>query len=56
MDSNVNENLTIFGSNVKKFRLSNKYTQEKLAEIIGVSAVQIGRIEGDSPLYRRNLS
>lgn len=45
MDSNVNENLTIFGSNVKKFRLSNKYTQEKLAEIIGISAVQIGRIE-----------
>lgn len=45
MENNINENLTIFGSNVKKFRLSNKYTQEKLAEIIGISAVQIGRIE-----------
>lgn len=45
MEDNSKDNLVIFGSNVKKFRISNKYTQEKLAEIIGISAVQIGRIE-----------
>ncbi len=45
MKKNSNKNLVIFGSNVKKYRVLKKYTQEQLSEIIGISSVQIGRIE-----------
>lgn len=45
MKSKSNINLIIFGANVKKYRVMKKYTQEQLSDIIGISSVQVGRIE-----------
>ncbi|MDD3303869.1 MAG: helix-turn-helix transcriptional regulator [Clostridia bacterium] len=40
-----NNNLLIFGNNVKNYRLLKGITQEQLAESISISTVQLGRIE-----------
>ena len=46
MTNNLRSNeLLIFGNNVKNYRLLKGLTQEQLAELISISAVQLGRIE-----------
>lgn len=40
-----NNDLLIFGNNVKNYRLLKGITQEQLAESISISTVQLGRIE-----------
>jgi transcriptional regulator with XRE-family HTH domain len=39
------EIVTLFGKNVRRLRLMRNKTQEELAEDIGISQVQIARIE-----------
>jgi len=40
-----NDIVKLFGKNVKRLRLMRNKTQEELAEDIGISQVQIARIE-----------
>ena len=38
-------NVTVFSENMKKFRLAKKYTQEEVAEKLGVTAQSVSRWE-----------
>ncbi|HDR7686068.1 TPA: helix-turn-helix transcriptional regulator [Bacillus toyonensis] len=48
--------LKLFGSNVKKYRIMNKLSQEKLAELTGLHRTYIGATErGERNISLKNM-